>query len=505
MDPRRLFLLDVNRVALDTTTDMQEYPVGLLYVATALREAFGERLQLKVGSYHDRPGNWPQLERDLLEWRPDVLGLRSLTMGRPALHRIATFAREGCGIRIIVVGGPHATTCPEDVLANPAVDCAVIGEGERTAVELLGRILAGRPFGDVPGIAVRNGDGIRRTPPRPPVEPLDELPIPDHSLVDLPRAHEGFVDFSFRHGVPHANLFTSRGCPYGCLYCHSIFGKRFRAHSPERTFEELRRIHDEYGIRHFQILDDIFNIDRDRALRFLELVISSRLSVVLSFPNGVRGDLVDEEMVEAMWAAGVRYVAYAVESGSPRIQKLIRKNLDLDRIREAIALTTRRGILTRGFFMLGFPTETEEEARSTVRFAVDSDLALAIFFTVVYFPGTPLARLAAELCDLDELDLGLEDDYVHTREGPYAFSRAVLDQIKRDAVRTFTFSDRRLELFFRILPSFYGQRDIDASLLAAIISAELEEKELAGSRYERVLRRHLLVARRFSERSGFFV
>jgi anaerobic magnesium-protoporphyrin IX monomethyl ester cyclase len=402
-----------------------------------------------------------------------------------------------------VAGGPHASDDPLDVLANDAFDAAAVGEGERTAVELVGRLLEGGSLDGIPGLARRSGAGMTLTP-RPVIENLDAIPMPDHQLVDFLGINRGHVDFSFRTNVPHANLFSSRGCPYRCLYCHQVFGKRMRAHSAERLLAEMKRLHDGWGLTHFQIIDDIFNLDRERAMRFFDLVVREGLKVVISFPNGLRGDRVDREMVDAMWEAGVRYISYAVETGSPRLQKLIQKNMHLDRIREAIAWSTARGIVAKGYFMLGFPTETEEEAERTIQFALDSDLTLAMFFTVVYFPGTPLYRLAESVCDMKAYQLGLEDDYVRVREGPYGFSPMRLEQIKRQGVREFFFSPRRVERALRLLPNFFSQRDIDASFLVSVISGEVGEHDVAPEVAAK-LHRYFLVAERFSHKSGFFV
>jgi anaerobic magnesium-protoporphyrin IX monomethyl ester cyclase len=505
MKHARILLLDVNRISLDTTVDMLEYPLGLVYIATSLKKAFGDRLEISIDSFDDKRHSFDLVEKILDTFRPDILGLRSLTMGRKPLHRIATLAKETYAVPMVIAGGPHATDSPEDVLANPSFDCAVIGEGEFTALDLVERYLSNESIDSVPGIAVRTKQGIRFTPPRPPIEELDRLPVPDYSLVDFQRINRGHVDFSFRLNIPHANVFSSRGCPYKCVYCHHVFGKRFRAHSPERLMQEVRMLHDEHGITSFQIIDDIFNLDRRRAMRFFELVMASGLDLVFSFPNGLRGDKVDKEMVDAMWEAGVRYIAYAVETGSPRIQKLIQKYLHLDRIKESIALSTARGILTRGFFMIGFPTETEEEALMTIEYAKSSDLVLAMFFTVVYFTGTPLFRLAQEMTEITGFDLGLEDDYVSTREGPYAFSRHTLEELKLKAIREFFFSDKRLRLCFDVMPNFYTQRDFDASMLVNVISGKIGEKDINDPSLAIRMHRYFLIASRFSEKEGFYV
>ncbi|KPK05342.1 MAG: hypothetical protein AMS20_06765 [Gemmatimonas sp. SG8_28] len=503
MRPLRILLVDVSNVTLDTTVDMLEYPIGLLYVGTALKDAYGDRIDLRIESYEHKAGGMARLEALLSAWRPDLLGLRSLTMGRGPLHEIARLAKQRYGVGVAVAGGPHASDNPHDVLANEAFDGAVVGEGERTAVELVGRLLAGESLDGIPGLA-RRVDGGVALQPRAVIEALDELPIPDYALIDFLGINRGHVDFSFRRNVKHANLFTSRGCPYRCLYCHQVFGKRMRAHSAERVLEEVKRLHDGWGITHFQIIDDIFNLDRDRAMTFYDLVVREGLKLVISFPNGLRGDRVDDEMVDAMWDAGVRYISYAIETGSPRIQKLIQKNMNLDRIRRAIERSTAKGIVCKGYFMLGFPTETEEEALQTIQFANDSDLVLAMFFTVVYFPGTPLYKLAASLRDMSGYRLGLEDDYVRTREGPYEFSRDRLDEIKRQGIRDFFFSPKRVDLAFRVLPNFFPRRDIDASFLVNVISSELREEDLDPQVAAR-LHRYFLVADRFSRHAGFFV
>ena len=501
----RLLLIDVNRVSLDTSIDMLEYPLGLVCIASALKQAFGDKVRSRIESYDEKSDQLEKIELLLNDFKPDILGLRCLTMGRKPFHEIATLAKKKFRVPLVIAGGPHATDSPEDVLDNDAFDCAVLGEGEQTAIDLISHFFENKSLNSVQGLAVRSLNGTCKKSTRAPIMDLDNLPMPDHNLVDFQNINKGHVDFSFRLNVPHANLFTSRGCPFKCIYCHQVFGKKFRAHTPERIMAEIQKLHENFGITNFQIIDDIFNIDRTRAMRFFEMVISSGLNLVFSFPNGLRGDIVDEELVDVMWEAGVRYIAYAVETGSPRIQKLIQKNLNLERIAEAISLSTAKGILTRGFFMIGFPTETEEEALMTINFAKSSELALAMFFSVVYFPGTPLFQLAQKMSKISDFNLGLEDDYVRTREGPYAFSKETLEKLKLQAIREFFFSSKRLQLSSRVMPNFYNQRDIDASILVNIISGEMREKDIKDSYYAKKLHRYFLMANRFSKKTGFFV
>ena len=504
MTPLRILLLDVNNVTLDTTVDMVEYPIGLLYIGTALKQTYGDRVDVRIESHDHKPDGLEKVADLLVTHAPDVLGIRSLTMGREPLHQIAEMAKSEYGVRMVFAGGPHASDDPGDVVANAAFDGAVVGEGEVTAVELIGRVLERRTIEGIDGVAVKRNGRMSFTP-RAVIENLDELPVPDYDMVDFLGINRGHVDFSFRLNTPHANLFTSRGCPYRCLYCHQVFGKRMRAHSAERTLAEVKMLHDRYGITHFQIIDDIFNLDRARAMKFFDLVVREGLQLVISFPNGLRGDRVDREMVDAMWEAGVRYISYAVETGSPRLQKLIQKNMKLDRIRDAIDMSAAKGIVAKGFFMIGFPTETEEEALMTVEFAKESDLVQAMFFTVVYFPGAPLYKLAETVCDMSQYQLGLENDYVTIRDGPYSFSQETLEEIKLKAVREFFFSPKRVRLAMEILPNFFPQRDIDAAFLVNIISGKMTEDDIGDPETRSKLHRYFLVAERFSQKEGFFV
>ena len=505
MSTCRVLLIDVNRVSLDTSRDMLEYPLGLLYLAASLKHSFGDQIEVRIESFDARQHHLEQLSVWLRDCRPAILGLRSLTMGKSTLHTIARIAKADFHIPLVIAGGPHATDAPLEIMKDQAFDAAAVGEGENTIVDIVTAYLKGDSLENINGLAVRTEQGIRLNPPQSPLLDLDQLPLPDHTAIDFMGVNKGHVDFSFRYNVPHANLFTSRGCPYKCIYCHHVFGKQFRYHSARRILEEVKILYERDGIRTFQIIDDIFNMQPKRALEFFNLVVRSEMDVTFSFPNGIRGDIIDQEMVDAMWSGGVRYIAFAVETGSPRIQKLIQKHLQLDKIRNAISLSTARGIVSRGFFMFGFPTETEEEVRMTIDFATSSDLVLAMFFTVLYFPGTPLYKLARRLVDIDRLNLSLEDDYVRIREGPYDFATEKLEELKLLAIRRFFFSEKRLRLFYELMPHFYVQRDADATMLVNIISGNVKISDIESPAYAQKLRRHFLMADRFSEKSGFYV
>jgi radical SAM superfamily enzyme YgiQ (UPF0313 family) len=373
-------------------------PLGLLYIAASLRKRLGAEVRL-VDAMFD-PGILETVRRAVRELKPDVVGISALTAEFFLAHRIAAAVKaENPGIPV-VMGGPHSSSDPEGVTQDANVDAVVIGEGEDTFTELTRLIASQGPrwrepgtLRGVAGLAFRVESELEVTAPRPPIQDLDSLPFPAWDLIDYKKFWKvgGMASMGTR---PYMPMFTSRGCPYRCVFCHQLFGKAFRARSPESVAGEAAMIH-KLGAAHIEILDDIVNFDPDRFDRMLELMLERNLHPVLSFPNAIRADIMRESSMDLLKRVGVGEVSVAVETASERLQKLLNKNLSLDKVSRTIDMLADRRIFTRGFFILGLPTETEEELRSTIRFAQSSRLHLALFFTPNPFPNTELYKMFA--------------------------------------------------------------------------------------------------------------
>ena len=170
---------------------------------------------------------------------------------------------------------------------------------------------------------------------------LDELPFPDYSLIDLGR-YEQHLSYAYNHrrqGV----LLTSRGCPFLCTYCNTFAGKTARLRSAENVVAEMEQMSRDHAIEDFYVVDDIFNMDRKRTEAVFRMIIGLGKNWRLYFVNGLRADIMTRELVDLMADAGTVWVTYAVESGSPRIQKLVKKNMHLDRATEIINYSQDRG------------------------------------------------------------------------------------------------------------------------------------------------------------------
>lgn len=505
----RLLLIDIVRTTLEEVWPSVEHSLGLMYLSSSLRQRFGDRVEVKIHTLVSKPKLQDQeaaAMRELLEeWQPEVVGIRSLSIAKDSLYALVETIRGWSEDCLVIVGGPHATDQPEEVVQTSDVDCVVIGEGERTLCELMERYTRGETYHDVNGIAYRRNGAVFRTHPRALITDLDALPLPDYSLIDLNEFNNRYQTFTAKIYQPHGNILTTRGCPYRCMYCHNILGKRFRARSPDSVIAEIRYLHETYGLTDFQIIDDIFNLDLDRAKKICDGIINSDMQLTLSFPNGVRGDRMDEELLDKMAAAGTKFMSYAVESGSPRIQRLIHKNLKLEKVDAAITYSAKLGIVTRGFFMLGFPTETEEEVLETIEFGKRSDLCGATFFTVVYFPGTELHRLAQSLGFFQETGYEVKRDYVQVGEGPYDFSVERLNELKLKGIREFAFTRQRIQNALRLLPAYFTQREIDGFLMAYVVSSKTTLEDIADDEVRRLLGRYFLIADRFSKKAEFYV
>ena len=379
------------------------HPIGPMLLASCIRkdnpkrpvEIFDTKLSIDVAG---------DLVKHMQKMKPDLVGIKAYSRDADLLLSLCRLVKKIKRKCITVAGGPYANATGENLLKDPCVDISVLHEGELTFIELINRLERGEDISDVKGMIFKKKGEIIKTPPREMIEDLDSIPYPAYDMTDDPRYNKRYNEYiggdkNYPDAVqvrPKAmTLFTTRGCPYHCVYCHNIFGKKFRARSAENVWSEMKLLYNDYGIHQFFIWDDIFNLDKKRLFKICNSIIDSGYDIKLAFPNGLRGDIMDRETIFKLKDAGAFFITYAIETGSPRLQKLIKKNVNLEKLNEVITITSKEaGILTQGFFMFGFPTETREELHMTTDYAVNSDLDLTSMFIVNPFEGTELAEMA---------------------------------------------------------------------------------------------------------------
>ena len=364
-------------------------PLGLLYLAAYIRPLGYQShvIDLKVEALSQA-----DIVERIKRIKPELIGLSAFTTEAISLHVVAKKLKSEFPQIDIVAGGPYPTSDPETVLADPSIDYAVTGEGEKTFEELLEKLGNGDDVSQIDGLAYRDAEGrVIQNRTREPIMDLDSLPWPAWELVDIGRYSKYYAATPVGKGA-YLPVFTSRGCPYQCSYCHRIFGKRFRARSASNVIAEIEEIRDRFAIKRIEFCDDNFNLDEQRAKKICEYILKRAPGSRLSFSNGLRADLMTKDLIHHMRDAGTYFISYAVESATPRIQRMLKKNIDLPKAREVISLTVDAGIYTNGFFIIGFPTETKEDVKRTISYACSTRLHSMSAFILVPFPGTRIYK-----------------------------------------------------------------------------------------------------------------
>ncbi len=289
----------------------------------------------------------------------------------------------------VVLGGAHPSGAPEECLESGVVDYVVVGEGEIALTKLLNAIEAGEKPENIPGLWCIENGAIRTNRPAE-VPDIEKLPPPAYDMVDLKKYFQLDSPWHFPRSPQVIQFISSRGCPYQCSYCHTIHGKRYRGLSAAKVLDQMEDLVKNHGVEEFMMVDDIFNFDLERAKEICRGILQRGLKIHLQFPNGVRGDRFDEELVALMKEAGTHFMAIAIETTSKEYQRLIRKNLKVDKAEQTILWARKYNIEVSGFFMIGFPGETVDQIQQTIDFAVNAPLD-AIFISVVSpFKGTVL-------------------------------------------------------------------------------------------------------------------
>lgn len=367
----RILLIDIDifrdETNSGTAVHYSHHPVGLLYLVSAVRNVFPE---IGFQVYHTPTSHDPmkEIESLLSSFNPDLVGLRSLSFAKENFKKVAEKIRQLRPDVTLVGGGPYPSSSYNDILSAGLVDIAVIGEGENTFVDLIGRLRESPAIpDDVKGTAVMSDGLVKLNEARQLIQNIDEIPFPDYNFIDL-KDYVGIENHALQETSKSAFILSSRGCPYGCFYCHQLFGKKIRHRSVEKVVAEMREHYDQRGIRDFVFLDDMFNVPMAEAKKLLTAIKAELPQVRINFPNGLRADQIDEEMLDLFEGAGTVFMALAVESAIPRLQKIIGKNLNLEAARKAIDEASKR-FVTRVFYIIGFPTETYEEATETIDYA----------------------------------------------------------------------------------------------------------------------------------------
>lgn len=377
-------------------------PLGLAYIASFL-ETKGIECNIIDANVLQLTND--RVLKEIDKFDPDVVGITINIVTAKSGIELSREIKDTIEKKVIL-GGPHAVRLSRDGIIQSGADCIVNGEGELTVGELMDKDFN---LSDIKGVSYVKSKEIVNNPSRELIKDIDELPFPAYHLLPNFRKYK-----SMSRKTPMAPLLTSRGCPYQCIYCDkSIFGNTFRPRSPENVIEEILFLKSKYSVKQIDILDDNFTLDINRAEKILDMIIHENIDLAINLGIGVRADRLTKSIVHKMKLAGVYKTGIGIESGDDRILRIIKKSLDLEKVRTAIKLFRDEGIITFGFFIIGFPYETKESVEKTIKFAIEVNPTVANFSIMVPFPGTELySMIKKEGMFINDVDKGIETGFL---------------------------------------------------------------------------------------------
>ncbi|MEW6674785.1 MAG: radical SAM protein [Nitrospirota bacterium] len=362
-------------------------PLGLLYIAAVL-EQNGIDVHLiearSMGLSHD------QVIEEVMKEPCDFVGITAITARiNSALYLSAKVKEINPDIKVIL-GGPHVHFEHRAVINEPSVDFCARGEGEITALELIKTVSEGGNLRDVRGITFKEGDEVIVTPDRPYVADLDTLPFPARGLLRSP-AYRGL----WTEGETFSPMLATRGCPYFCQFCDTpaIWGRVHRRRSVANVLDELEQIYKKFDVRYVRFVDDLLVANKKWAIQLCRGILERGLDD-LSWACDGRVGLMSEELLEELKRANCKVIFYGIEFGNQRILDLCKKGFTIKQVKETIEMTSKVGISSYGYFMMGYPTETVQTIEDTINLAIelalDYGMDSAGFSIVTPFPGTGL-------------------------------------------------------------------------------------------------------------------
>lgn len=396
-------------------------PIGLGYLATALRKGGFEP---NIADGIKEKLNLEKLAEKIKNEKPDAVGIQVFSCDAHTVKEYVSEIRKIDKNILVIVGGAHVAGVGKEVFDYfEGIHFAIAGEAETAFPMLLKKINSGeKDLEKVPGLIWKKGEKIHEKQSfsgcrkirdfsciianAPKFEEnLDELGFPAWDLMDprtYPQAPQGAV---FRNW-PIAPILTSRGCPYRCTYCagHLTTGYNIRFRSVESVLGEIEMLYRDYGVREIHIIDDNFTFNRGRAVKICNEIISRGLDISLTFPNGVRLDTLDEDLLRLLKKAGCYSITLGIESGSQKILNDMKKSLKLETVEKKVALINKVGIDIMAFFIVGYPTETRETILETIEFAKRLKIKRAHFSTFLPLPHTEASEMLLKNGTIKEIN-----------------------------------------------------------------------------------------------------
>lgn len=371
--------------------DFYQFPLGLAYIAAALKQAghevFGLNLNHRFGRVEDL------VAAEVSRLNVEACATGGLSPFLPGIKRVFVGARRGNPRIVNVAGGGVVSSDPEISPQIMDIDVGVIGEGELTICDALGAIERGSNLRDVRGIVYRDERSeIVRTANPEPIMDLTKFAWPDYDVLGFgehlhlqrPLDHH-FFQLQSANAPRVIDMISSRSCPYSCTFCFHPVGKVYRERPLDEFFAELEMLIGKYGVNMIGILDELFSLRKERLLDFCERIkpLNVQWMVQLHVHSA------DEHVLDAMRDAGCTYISYGIESMNEDVLRSMQKKTKRPRIHATLERTFERRIGIQGNLIFGDSAETLQTANETMSWWAHNRQYQVYLSRLQVYPGSP--------------------------------------------------------------------------------------------------------------------
>ena len=363
------------------------FPTGLALIAAIIREM---RHNVKVLDLNALRKSEEEVKKFPFQ-NYDVVCIGSLISTYKYVKRLIKLIKNKNPKGKIIIGNSLAVLWK--YLLKDGADMIVHAEGDETIKKILEKIEKKKSLNKIKGTSY-NG---KRNPPRELVKDLNALPYPAYDLFPVEEYLKVPIDDATAN--PDMNMVISRGCPYNCGYCYKNFGRAYRLRSVENVLGEIKILREKYGVKAIVFVDDNFGINKNWLIEFCDKV--TKFGLEWGCMTRVDSPIINKKTLKKMKEAGCKSIGFGLESASKKILQNMNKRTTVEQMKKAINVVRKSGLRGDGSWMFGYPGETIETAKETIRFCYKNNLPLWWGFTTPY-PETPLWDWAIKNKKIDE-------------------------------------------------------------------------------------------------------